>query len=82
MKLWRQVCNQHSNLAFQEELTPPQSWEDEDELSFNTSKCKIAHLKYVADHEHIIDNYPLELSQVEKHLGVLVPHDPQFYISV
>ena len=48
---------------------------------FSTSKCKVVHLRHVADYSYNLGNSSLEVSQVEKDLGVLVPYDLKSYAN-
>ena len=81
VKLWREIRNQKNILVLQEDLTRLQSWADDNGLTFNTSKCKVVHLRHVADYSYNLGNSPLEVSQVEKDLGVLVPYDLKSYAN-
>ncbi|VDP46745.1 unnamed protein product [Schistosoma curassoni] len=46
VKLWKEIRNQDDIQALQEDLSRLQSWADDNGLTFNTSKCKVAHLRY------------------------------------
>ena len=81
VKLWREIRNHNDILVLQEDLTRLQSWADDNRLTFNTSKCKVVHLRHVADYSYNFGNSPLEVSQVEKDLGVLVPYDLKSYAN-
>ncbi|CAH8455163.1 unnamed protein product [Schistosoma haematobium] len=81
VKLWREIRNQDDTQALQEDLTRLQSWADDNGLTFNTSKCKVVHLRHVANYSYNLGNSSLVVSQVEKDLGVLVPHDLKSYAN-
>ncbi|CAH8460660.1 unnamed protein product [Schistosoma bovis] len=81
VKLWREICNQDDIQALQEDLTRLQSWADDNGLTFNTSKCKVVHLRHVADYSYNLRDSSLLVSQAEKDLGVLVPHDLKSYAN-
>ncbi|CAH8570357.1 unnamed protein product [Schistosoma haematobium] len=81
VKLWREIRNQDDIQALQEDLTRLHSWADDNGLTFNTSKCKVVHLRHVANYSYNLGNSSLVVSQVEKDLGVLVPHDLKSYAN-
>ncbi|CAH8475308.1 unnamed protein product [Schistosoma guineensis] len=81
VKLWREIRNQDDMQALQEDLTRLQSWADDNGLTFNTSKCKVVHLRHVADYSYNLDNSSLVVSEVERDLGVLVPYDLKSYAN-
>ncbi|VDP54383.1 unnamed protein product [Schistosoma curassoni] len=81
VKLWREIRNQDEIQAFQEDPTRLQSQADNNGLAFNTSKCKVVHLRDVADYSYNLGNSSLVVFQVEKDLGVLVPHDLKSYAT-
>lgn len=55
-------------MAVQEGMIWLQSWADDNELTFNTSKSRVVHLRHVENCNYNLSNSPLKISQVERDL--------------
>lgn len=81
-KLYRVIHNQHDRDILQQDLSNLKDWAENWKLQFNASKCKILHIGINNPHHeyHMGETGapPLEITTLEKDLGVLMDPELKF----
>ena len=79
-KIFSKIVNPTDNDTLQQDIHQLHNWSSTWQLPFHPGKCKVLHLGGQNKDEHVyhMDNVPLERSDVEKDLGVLIDNKLSF----
>ena len=79
-KLYGQVTTSGTN-TIQKDLNNLETWSKKWQLPFNVKKCKVMHIgSKNPNHEYLMNDHKLEVSESEKDLGVHIDNQLKFHI--
>ena len=82
-KLFRSVTSEEEHDVLQSNLDMLADWLETWQLKFNASKCKVLHIgQHDINYEYYLGNSKLEITTIEKDLGVIMDGELKFHNHV
>ncbi|CAH8546386.1 unnamed protein product [Dicrocoelium dendriticum] len=75
IKVWRAINTPDDSAILQEDLDKVYAWSVQNQLPFNTEKCRVLHLRHQSAFFYKLGDHVLHTTAEEKDLGVLIQSD-------